>query len=443
MNDRIGQRFGNYRLLRLLGSGGFADVYLGEHKQLNTQAAIKILHTRMSPIDIEKFRNEARIIARLIHPSIVRVFDFDVKDDIPFLVMDYQPNGTLRDLHPLGRLVPLNTVNLYIQQIADALQYAHDEKLVHRDIKPENMLVGRRNEVLLSDFGIAAIAHSTSTQKTQDRAGTISYMAPEQIQGKPRPASDQYALGIITYEWLTGVSPFSGDYVQVMYQQLQVMPPPLREQVPSLPSSVEQAVLRAIDKDPQKRFTTVRDFAQAFKYACQLPAYTPNIQSYSPTPPPPIATNAYSQGGYAPQRQTPRPGFKEKPVKSTQTSWSGIGIALLKIATGFLLMGVILSVGVSLHAFSIVEFILAVIVCVIAELIVGWRLLFGLIGSTIAALIGIWLMTQVIVITGIGDINLFGVPLVRALIGAIIFVVIWHLITHSLWRRRRRYYRRA
>src|SRR5579863_8255707 len=201
MSEYVGQQIGNYRLLRLVGEGGFAQVYLGEHIYLTTQAAIKILRTKVADTDVEWFRSEARTIARLIHPNIVRVLDFDVQDETPFLVLDYAVNGTLRQRHPRGEVLPLSTVVSYIKQMAEALQYAHDEKLIHRDVKPGNMLLGKRNEVLLSDFGVALMAQSSRFESLQNVAGTISYMAPEQIQGKPRPASDQYSLAIVVYEW--------------------------------------------------------------------------------------------------------------------------------------------------------------------------------------------------------------------------------------------------
>lgn len=149
MEDRAGQQFGNYRLLHLLGQGGFAEVYLGEHVYLGTHAAIKVLHTRLSKDDLEGFRDEARIIARLVHPNIVRVLEFGVEASIPFLVMDYAPKGTLRQRHPKGSRLSIDTILPYIKQVAAGLQYAHNEKLIHRDIKPENMLVGRNREILL------------------------------------------------------------------------------------------------------------------------------------------------------------------------------------------------------------------------------------------------------------------------------------------------------
>src|SRR5437868_7877245 len=147
MTDRVGEQLGNYRLSRLLGQGGFADVYLGEHLHLGTQAAIKVLHTRLAPDDLEGFRNEARTIARLEHPNIVRVLEFGIEGGIPFLVMSYAPNGNLRQRHVKAVPLPLPTIVSYIKQVAAALQYAHDQKVIHRDVKPENMLLGRHNEV--------------------------------------------------------------------------------------------------------------------------------------------------------------------------------------------------------------------------------------------------------------------------------------------------------
>src|SRR5436853_2138545 len=124
------------------------------------------------------------------------------------------------------------------------------QKVIHRDVKPENILVGRREEVLLSDFGLAALSHSSGSLSTQGAIGTLSYMAPEQIEGHPRAASDQYALGVVVYEWLCGSRPFEGSATEVMVQQLTMPPPPLHEKVATIPLSIEQVVLKALAKDP-------------------------------------------------------------------------------------------------------------------------------------------------------------------------------------------------
>ncbi len=270
MAERSGQQLGNYRLIRLVGKGGFAEVYLGEHIYLGTPVAVKVLHTQLESEDMTGFLNEARTIARLIHPHIVRVTDFGLDGEIPFLVMDYAPHGTLRQRHSRGTKLPLATIVPYVKQVAEALQHAHDEKLIHRDIKPENMLLGRKNEVLLSDFGIATIAHRTATQNTQMIIGTAMYMAPELFRGKPYSSSDQYSLGVVVYEWLCGEPPFSnGDFIQLGYQHTFVPPQPLSEKLPTLPRDVEQVVMTALAKEPKQRFGSVQAFANALQQASQ------------------------------------------------------------------------------------------------------------------------------------------------------------------------------
>jgi serine/threonine protein kinase len=282
--DRVGQQLGNYRLLRLLGKGGFAEVYLGEHLRLGTQAAVKVLYTRLaSPDEAVGFEKEAQTIAHLKHPHIVRVLDFDVHDDTPFLVMDYAVSGTLRQRHPKGSVLLLPTIINYVKQVAEALQYAHDKKLIHRDVKPENMLLGEREELLLSDFGIALIAQSSRYQGTQEMAGTISYMAPEQIQGHPRQASDQYALGIVVYEWLSGDRPFHGSYREIAVQHTVTPPPPLREKVSTISPDVEQVVMTALAKDPKQRFGSVLAFARALEQASQSDVVSLAKSSVPPT----------------------------------------------------------------------------------------------------------------------------------------------------------------
>jgi outer membrane protein assembly factor BamB/tRNA A-37 threonylcarbamoyl transferase component Bud32 len=269
MADRIGQQLGNYRLVRLLGRGGFAEVYLGQHVYLETQAAIKVLQTQLAHEDSEQFRIEAKRVAHLEHPHIVRVLDFGVEGTTPFLAMSYAPNGTLRQRHPKGTHLPLTVVVDYVKQIADALHYAHNQKLIHRDVKPENMLVGLNNDILLSDFGIA-VAQTSRSQSTRDMAGTIAYMAPEQIEAHPRPASDQYSLGIVVYEWLSGDQPFHGSFTEIAVKHTMVPPPPLCEKLPTLSPAVEQVVMIALAKDPKQRFGSVQAFATALEQVSQV-----------------------------------------------------------------------------------------------------------------------------------------------------------------------------
>jgi serine/threonine protein kinase len=274
MAGRVGQQLGHYRLVRLLGQGGFAEVYLGEHLYLGTEAAIKLLHTQLAGEDTDAFRKEARTIARLVHPHIVRVFDFGIEGGTPYLVMDYAPGGTLRQRHPRGTRLPLTTILSYVKQVTEALQHAHEEKFIHRDVKPENMLVGRRDAVLLSDFGIALIAQSSRYQSTQEVVGTVAYMSPEQIQGKPRPQSDQYSLSIVVYEWLSGDRPFRGSFTELCTQHMFATPAPLREKVPTISTAVEQVVMTALSKDPHQRFATIQAFASALEQASQIETST-------------------------------------------------------------------------------------------------------------------------------------------------------------------------
>jgi hypothetical protein len=271
--ELIGQQFGNYRLLRLLGEGGFAEVYLGQHLLLSTQqGAIKILSIRLNKEVILAFKQEAVTIASLVHHHIVRVLDFDVTEGIPFLVMDYAPNGSLRQHHRPGEQVPLSSVISYVQQVAHGLQYAHDARIIHRDIKPHNMLIGRRGEILLSDFGIATIAHHTSSMRSIAYAGTPAYMAPEQFQNRPVPASDQYALAVVVYEWLCGQLPYQGDPYAVGMQHLTAPIPSLRIHNNTLSPAIEAVVQQAMAKDPNERFGSVQAFATALKEASAVPS---------------------------------------------------------------------------------------------------------------------------------------------------------------------------
>src|SRR5262249_36553547 len=143
-----------------------------------------------------------------------------MEKSVPYLVMEYAAHGTLLERHPRGTKVPVDQVVSYTKQIAQALYYAHETRLIHRDVKPANVLLDERDTILLSDFGIATITHHTSSMSTSSNAGTAAYMAPEQLQGKPVPASDQYALVIMVYEWLCGQLPYQGDPIAIGMQHL-------------------------------------------------------------------------------------------------------------------------------------------------------------------------------------------------------------------------------
>src|SRR6266700_1621055 len=238
MSDRVGQRLGSYRLNRLLGTGAFADVYQGEHIYLNSRVAIKVLHTEVDTYATEDFLTEARHLSHLMHPHIIRVFDFGIENQTPYLVMDYAPYGNVRELHPPGMALPLSTVASYTSAIASALQYAHDQHLLHRDLKPENLLLGSKHEVLLSDFGLALLTSDLESVQVQQRFGTLDYMAPEQIRGQISPASDQYALAVMVYEWLSGHLPLQDSAPELANELLSPSLASLSELHPGISSSV-------------------------------------------------------------------------------------------------------------------------------------------------------------------------------------------------------------
>ncbi|MFL5699653.1 MAG: protein kinase domain-containing protein [Ktedonobacteraceae bacterium] len=268
MADFIGQQFGNYRLLRLLGQGAFASVYLAEHCYLEILAPVKVLNVKIDAKTRTSFLSEARTIAHLQHPHIVRVNDFGFQEQMPYLVMEYMPNGTLRTLYPKGTQLPFEEIVSYTKQIAAALDYAHEQHVIHRDIKPENILLNAKKEAVLSDFGLAVVQRTLESLSTQEPAGTPRYMAPEHIQGKPCAASDQYALGVMVYEWLAGEPPFLGPGIAVFGQHLHQLPPSLCARLPGLRPAVEDAVFGALAKNPVQRFGSASDFALALEEAC-------------------------------------------------------------------------------------------------------------------------------------------------------------------------------
>lgn len=271
--------YGNYWIVERLGRGGFGTVYLGTHRYLGTEAAIKILHTQRIGTERQQFLAEARIAARLVHPHVNRVLDFGFSSDgVPFLVMDYAHYGSLRTLYPAGRTLSLDAVIYYAEQIAHGLYYMHRRGLIHQDIKPENLLIGRNHQVQISDFGIAILARDASASASSSIAGTPAYMAPEQMRGEPCFASDQYALAVVIYEWLSGTTPFSGSWPAIVRQHLHGMPPPsLRAQGVAISRAAESVLMRALAKDPAQRYSDVRTFVAALKQAAARPIRTVHI----------------------------------------------------------------------------------------------------------------------------------------------------------------------
>lgn len=261
-------RFGSYHLLHPLSRGDNSTIYLGEHISSNMRVAIKLLNReRRSGQSCQRFLQEACQHARLCHPHIVRVLDFGIEDETPYLIMEYAPRGTLCKRFPYRMPFLITTILPYLLQIASALQYVHNHSLVHCDVKPQNILLNPGCGIWLSDFGIAVPIHQREIPWQYRPAGTAAYAAPECIEGRPTHASDQYSLAVLAYTWLCGRHPFQGSPSQLCYQHLYLPPTPLRVHIPSVQPAVEQVILRALAKDPCQRFEHVQDFALALKFA--------------------------------------------------------------------------------------------------------------------------------------------------------------------------------
>lgn len=280
--SRFGQRFGNYRLTRLLGKGGHSEVYLAENVEVpNLQYAIKIFtNVNLAGHQQDEFREEASIVIKLhLHNAhIVHVIDVGVQESknkreesgTPYIMMEYASAGTLRSRHSRGIPVPFERIVLYVNQIADALQCAHDNQVMHLDVKPENILLHNPDFLVLSDFGISITGQSGELKPQNTVAGTALYMAPERLTSYPQRASDQYSLGVIVYEWLCGEPPFTGkDAEEICSKHIASMPPPLRTRNPHITQAIEDVVMRALKKEPKERYGDVKKFASALEQAIQ------------------------------------------------------------------------------------------------------------------------------------------------------------------------------
>src|SRR5215471_7064583 len=248
---------GRYRIVRKLGTGGMANVYLAEDEVLGRRVAIKILDDRHAGDDqfIERFRREAKNAAGLSHPNIVSIYDRGEAEGTYYIAMEYLDGRSLKELILTRGPAPVSVAVDYARQMLSALRFAHRNGIVHRDIKPHNVLVDAEGHLKVTDFGIARAGTSQMTEEGSF-IGTAQYLSPEQARGtQVDQRSDLYSLGIVLYELLTGNVPFGGDTpVEIAMKHLQATPEPLTVKRPDAPKALEQVVLRALAKDPAARY---------------------------------------------------------------------------------------------------------------------------------------------------------------------------------------------
>lgn len=277
LSDLTGTTLGKYRLVEKLGQGGMAQVYKAYQPDLDRYVAIKILHPHLTGDEefAVRFQREARAIAALEHPNIVRIYDFATDHELAFIVMEYLSGTSLkvrmRDLNCRNEFMPLTKVKHIIGSLADALDYAHRHGVVHRDIKPSNVILTTEGRPVLTDFGIAKMIDATVITSSSGTLGTPAYISPEQAKGEPGDArSDIYALGVMLYQLCTNHLPFDADtpYAIILKHLTAPLPPP-RQQRPDLPLAVERVILKSLAKDPHDRFQTASEMASAIRAAIE------------------------------------------------------------------------------------------------------------------------------------------------------------------------------
>jgi eukaryotic-like serine/threonine-protein kinase len=253
---------GRYRVVRKLGTGGMANVYLAEDQELGRNVAIKILDDRHAGDDqfVERFRREAKNAASLSHPNIVSIYDRGEAEGTYYIAMEFLDGRTLKELITEKGPVPTRLAIDYARQILAAVGFAHKHGIVHRDVKPHNVLVSREGRLKVTDFGIARSGASQMTE-VGSIIGTAQYLSPEQARGSQvTPASDIYSVGIVLYEMLTGEVPFTGDTpLEIAMKHLSAIPEPPSRKRPDVPRDLDMIVLRALAKNPRNRYQSAEE----------------------------------------------------------------------------------------------------------------------------------------------------------------------------------------
>ncbi|MCB0194014.1 MAG: protein kinase [Anaerolineae bacterium] len=270
MDELIGKQLGLYKIVSQLGTGGMANVYKAYQSSVDRHVAIKVLtrqHTKEYEIFVNRFMQEAQVVAKLEHPHILPVYDFGETENYLYLVMRLVNAGTLWDRFH-GQPFPVEHIRHIIIQVGDALDYAHTKGIVHRDVKPKNILMDDRDNCLLTDFGIAKVMQADlSLTQMGTTLGTPTYMSPEQIQGEPLDGrSDIYALGVILFQLATGHLPFEADTPhEISTKHLYAKLPSAQALNPDLPASVEAIIAKAMAKNPDARYVTAGEMVKAMK----------------------------------------------------------------------------------------------------------------------------------------------------------------------------------
>ncbi len=263
-----GDKLGKYEIKGLLGRGGMAEVYRAHNPSLEQDVAIKVLNpgALASADSAARFQREARAIAALSHPNIVRVFDFDVQDGIQYMIMELIDGPTLEDLleaahHRPEKHLPLDDVMNYFTQLAAAVTYAHQRGVTHRDLKPSNAMIASHERLVLTDFGLARLLGGQKLTASHAISGTPAYMAPEQAQGDNiTHKADLYAMGVILYQMVVGDVPFKGDsFTTVLFKHIQETPPTPSSKNTTLPAVFDRVILKALEKDPADRFESAQE----------------------------------------------------------------------------------------------------------------------------------------------------------------------------------------
>jgi serine/threonine protein kinase len=319
MSNLIGQSLDRYHILEQLGEGGMAVVYKAYDTHLDRPVAVKVILPGFEHSEkfLKRFEREARALAKLFHPNIVRVLDYGQHNGLPYLVMEYLPGGTLKKKQ--GQPLPWQEAARLLAPVARALAYAHQQGILHRDVKPSNILITQSGEPMLSDFGLAKILESQDVADITGSTGVVgtpAYMAPEQITGnKVDQRVDIYALGIVFYELVTGRPPYRADTPAAVMIKAATEPLPRPTQfVPDLPDKVEQVILKALQKDVENRFQNMDELALALeRFAADREPVSATISSTivvqpSPSTDVPSSTLTARPAPSAPQKviETPR-----------------------------------------------------------------------------------------------------------------------------------------